>query len=268
VFIVKAMVYELKLDKFTGPLDKLLELIEAKQLQIAEISLAQVTDDFLRYLKQLSGGGTDLRLVADFISVASRLILIKSKYLLPDLSLTSEEEAEIKDLEKRLKIYQELRPTLKILARLWRGGGCEFSRPYFLTRGVVSDARGPLIFYPGKKMKLEILFEQVSRIFESLQVFELETKTIKDKIVSVEEKIEEIIARIKKGGETKFAKLSRAKPRSEIIAIFLAILHLAREQLILLEQKERFSDIIIKDFNPKNPRLRQAGEFNPNAPNY
>src|ERR1700691_5014627 len=115
--------YELKMGEFSGPLEKLLELIEAQKMDVSEVSMARVTDDFLKYLEALKTSGLadavadgmaldaldkvrlDLRVLADFISVASRLIFLKSKYLLPGLALTDEEEADIKDLESRLQIY-------------------------------------------------------------------------------------------------------------------------------------------------------------------
>ncbi len=237
------MVYELKTEKFSGPLEKLLELIEAKQLTINEISLAEVTEDFLKYLEALTDA--DMRLVADFIAVASRLVLIKSKSLLPDLSLTSDEESDIKDLEKRLKIYQELKPVMKMLDTLWKKAGREFSRPYFLEQGAPL-AGGAKVFYPGEGLEIQALFGALHKIFESFVNLELETKSIKEKIVTIEEKIAEVVERLAKEGESTFKNLSSAKSRSEVIIIFLAILHLARERLIALEQSERFSDIIIK----------------------
>src|SRR3990172_7210791 len=145
------MAYEFNLDKFNGPLDKLLELIEDKRLSITEVSLAQVTDDFLNYIRSISSSEPDIRLIADFIAVASRLILIKSKFLLPGLSMTGEEEAEIKDLEKRLKLYQEIKPALKIISELWKGKKTSVGRPYFLeTSGFGSGG----VFYPGENLDI------------------------------------------------------------------------------------------------------------------
>jgi segregation and condensation protein A len=240
------MPYELKSEKFTGPLEKLLELIEARRMEITQVNLAQVTDDFLKYLKTLSGGEMDMRLVADFIAVASRLILIKSKYLLPDLTLTEEEEMGMKDLERRLKIYQELKPTLKILAKLWSGGQKEFSRTYFALGGLGTGEGGSGFFYPGKKLELGVLFGAMRDIFKDLENFQLETKIIKEKIVTIEEKMKEVMERMQKQAELSLSALSGDKSRIDIIITFLAILHLARERLILLEQNSAFSDIIIK----------------------
>ena len=240
------MSYELKIASFTGPLEKLLELIEEKKLDVSQVSMAQVTDDFLRYLKTLSDERADLRMIADFIVTASRLILIKSKYLLPDLALTGDEEEQIKDLESRLKLYQELKPAMKMLAKLWHANGQEFSRPYFLARGFAPDGVGSGIFYPGTELNMTNLAGALQNVLESLQAFTMETETIRDKIMTLEEKMHEIVQRFEADVETNFSNLSAAKSRGEIIIIFLAILHLAREQLVQLEQLDRFSDIIIR----------------------
>lgn len=251
----KHMPYELRLEKFQGPLDKLLELIEERKFDVSELSLAQVTDDFLRYLRSLTNSegllresalseresASRLRLVADFIVVASRLILIKSKHILPDLILTGEEEIEIKDLERRLKLYAELKPMMKNIARLWSGKKASFGRPYFLEIGSSSG-----VFYPGENLELRAIVAELAKLFESIKRLELETETIKEKIITIEEKIKEIMERLRAEKETKFSHLAGAKTKQEILAIFLAILHLAREQLIFLEQAERFSDILIK----------------------
>src|ERR1700679_2439475 len=160
------MEYQLKLDNFSGPLEKLLELIEAQKMDVGEVSMAKVTDDFLKYLETLKSSNLltaaaeeagldvfrlDLRVLADFISVASRLIFLKSKYLLPGLVLTDAEEADIKDLEDRLKLYQELRPALRYLNELWAERHTSYSRPYFLGQGK-GLAPGQSVFYPGRNL--------------------------------------------------------------------------------------------------------------------
>lgn len=258
------MSYELKLEKFSGPLEKLLELIEARQLEITQISMAQVTDDFLKYLKTLSSAKADLRLVADFIAVASRLVLIKSKHLLPDLDLTEDEEAGMNDLERRLKIYKELKPTLKVLAQLWKSGRREFSRPYFLIGGIGAAEGGSGFFYPGKKLGPEELLSAMRNIMDAIETFEINTKTIREKIITIEEKMQEVINRLQGEGRASFKNMSGMKSRSEIIVIFLAILHLAREQLIFLEQSEGFSDIIVRRQMSGDPATEKVryGESN------
>jgi len=247
------MVYELQVGEWSGPLEKLLELIEAEKLGISEVSLAKVTDGFLKYLEKFREGGgeeegfrMDLRVLADFIQVASRLIFLKSKYLLPGLALTDDEEAEIKDLEERLKIYQRLKPAIRELNKLWKESHKSYSRPYFLGRGGAGLAPGQTIFYPGTKLDIESMQGALGQLFETVKTFELETETIKEKIITLEEKISEVLSRVQQEGDTQFRHLSGAKSRSEMIVVFLAVLHLAREQLVLLEQMENFSEIMVK----------------------
>lgn len=247
------MPYEIKLEQFSGPLEKLLELIEGEKLGVSEVSLAKVTDGFFKYLERLRQGGgegdekflVDLRILADFIVVASKLILLKSRNLLPWLAFTQEEEADIKELEERLKRYQALKPVLKNIHKLWRDHHRSYSRPYFLGRGAGLVA-GQHVFYPGGTLDLVSLQATLEKIFETVKTYAFETETIKEKIITLEEKISEIMGRIKEEGDLQFKRLSGEKSRSEMIVLFLAILHLAREQLILLEQMENFSDIMVK----------------------
>lgn len=254
------MSYELKLEKFSGPLEKLLELIEGEKLGINEVSLAKVTDGFLKYLAKFRTGGegeeqfrVDLRVLADFISVASRLIFLKSKYILPGLALTQDEEADIKDLEEHLKRYQALKPALKHIHQLWRANHRSYSRPYFLGRGA-GFAAGAHVFYPGNELDIAGLEGALGRIFDTVKTYAFETETIREKIITLEEKISEVLGRIQNEGNLQFRRLSSEKSRAEAIVIFLAILHLAREQLVMLEQIENFSDIMVKKNESKPAR--------------
>jgi segregation and condensation protein A len=99
--------YNVKLEKFEGPLELLLELIEKEQLKITELSLAHVADQYLDYIK--NHDSIALENLADFLTIASRLILIKSRALLPMLQVTPEEEEEIQDLAKQLEEYKKFR---------------------------------------------------------------------------------------------------------------------------------------------------------------
>jgi chromatin segregation and condensation protein Rec8/ScpA/Scc1 (kleisin family) len=72
-------------------------------------------------------------------------------------------------------------------------------------------------------------------------------ETIREKIVTLEEKISEVLGRIQRGGDTQFSNLTGEKSRADMIVVFLAVLHLAREQLVLLEQIENFSDIMVRN---------------------
>lgn len=247
------MKFELKSEQFSGPIEKLLELIEGKKLSVTEINLAAVTDEFLNYMKKIADldraehSPAALRLLADFISVASRLIFLKSKSLLPEGKLTDDEEGEIKDLEYRLRLYSELKPAIKEIAALWKKAKPQYSRPYFLAHHFsgLGEEAGEGVFYPGRNMSLSALSGAFDNLISSFKEVVLDTQTIREKVVTLEEKIKEVIARLSEVANSSLKNLSISKTRSEIIVIFLAILHLAREQLVHLEQEDNFSDIMI-----------------------
>ena len=105
------------------PYDKILELVEAKQLDITTVSLAEITGDFIKQIPD------DPQFLADFVVVAAKLILIKSKALLPSLQLTEEEEGDIKELEERLKLYKTFKSASENIKKLWDKSSSSVSRP-------------------------------------------------------------------------------------------------------------------------------------------
>src|SRR3990167_6566084 len=102
---------------FTGPLEALLNLIEERRLPISDISLANVTDTYLAYVEKLPS--LPLGETAQFVLVASTLLLIKSRTLLPSLSLTEEERESVEELERRLARYALVRKAARGLRKEW-----------------------------------------------------------------------------------------------------------------------------------------------------
>jgi len=235
------MTYELKTEQFTGPIEKLLELIESKKMEVTELSLAEVTDDFLKYLEGLKtegGARTDegVRILSDFIVVAARLLLIKSKALLPSLELTEEEKGDIRDLEERVRRYQALKPLIKLFKVAYEKKNISVSRPLFFGR--------PPVFNPPKEIGGNDLNLAMQLIFDALNQFKIEVQKMEISLVKLEDKIEEIIKKIEAGiGD--FSNMANGKPRSEVIVLFLALLHLLKDQIIRVDQKEKFSEMKI-----------------------
>ncbi|MBI5079413.1 segregation/condensation protein A, partial [Candidatus Wolfebacteria bacterium] len=213
--------YELKLQQFSGPLEKLLELIEGKKMEITDLNLAEVTADFLRYLKTLANA--DSRILADFIVVAGRLLLIKSKALLPSLELTNEEEQDILDLKDRITRYQQFKPAMILFKKLYEQNNFSVSRPLFYNFAPV--------FYPAKNMNIQSFNRTLNDIFEIFKKITLDSQKIEMPLIKLEEKIEEIVRQIK-NGINGFNELTKEKSRMEIIVLFLALLHLLRDQII------------------------------------
>ncbi|MEK9186134.1 MAG: segregation/condensation protein A [Patescibacteria group bacterium] len=232
--------FEVKTQQYTGPLEKLLELIEAKQLNINQISLADVTADFLSYIKQL-GGTTEPSVLADFLVVAAKLVLIKSKTLLPNLELTEEETADIHDLESRLKLYREFKVASEGIKRIWSQNRTSYGRPLFLNLG------DQMVFYPPTKLSVSDLAASLSRLLETLKELLPETvKKIKEVIITIESKIQELLGKIQGVMEYSFQSMTKEKSKKEVVVLFLALLHLLKDRLINVEQQDHFSDIILR----------------------
>ncbi|MBI2035530.1 MAG: segregation/condensation protein A [Candidatus Liptonbacteria bacterium] len=233
--------YELKTPQFSGPIEKLLELIEAKELDVTRLSLSTVTADFLEYLRSLQE--VPPLVLADFIVVAARLVLIKSKALLPSLPLSEEEEEDIQDLENRLRLYKEFKQAGKKIEILLKAERRSFSRELFSSYSIK-------IFYPGTKLNLGALNYSLDSMLASLQMFaERQKGVIKKTIVSIEQKMQELLTHFTSKSQSKFSEM--AKNKDEAIVLFLAILHLIKDRMINIEQESNFSDIIIKPTNSK-----------------
>ncbi len=242
--------YQVNLEKFSGPLDLLLSLIEEKKMAINEVSLVQTTDQFLEYLNNFNKNvetnvGSSVsniatqRVIADFLVIASRLILIKSRSLLPNLVLSREEEGDIKELEERLKIYQQIKIWGRELGK-WAK-----SRPLYLSRESYFNL--PVVFYPPKSIYPDNLAEIYKKFLKTLpQIEKLEEQSLQ-RVVTLDQKIQELKTRINTAVEASFADISNGvKTKIDIILSFLAILMLFRSRILELSQDKLFGDIKIK----------------------
>ena len=173
--------YQVKTVNFEGPFGVLLNLIEERKLFINEISLAQVTEDYLNYINTIEK--THPEEVSSFIVVAATLILIKSKSLLPNLDLTSEEEGDIQNLEDRLKLYERYIGLSKNIKNLFG------QKIIFAPEERKHDA---LIFLPDdqitKESMMTFALNVLGRIPQKAFLPEVEVKTI----ISIEEMIDRL----------------------------------------------------------------------------
>lgn len=228
--------YEFNSEGFKGPLAKLLELIEEKKMEISQINLAEVTDDFLKYIKTFEGKAGTEQIVADFLVVASRLILIKSKSLLPSLELTEEEEGDIKNLEARLRLYQELKKAHPYLRMHWSVSPQLYTREFFMT--------AEPLFYPPSALGSAELRNAVARMVGELEKVFRPTAALKREILQLKQKIEDVLTRLT-SAPTGFHSLRQSGGREEMVVLFLAILHLIKEQFVDVIQEGHFGDITI-----------------------
>ena len=231
--------YQIKTDAFEGPFHLLLSLIEERKFFINDLSLAQVTEDYLNYLNKLEK--QDPSEISSFIVVAATLILIKSKSLLPNLNLTAEEEGDIRNLEDRLKLY-ELYTKLSINIKNAFGRKIIFAP--------LERKNDFLVFLPDDQITKESMMifarDALGKVPKKVFLPEVEVK----KVISIEEMISRLTERIEKTLEVSFKNFSGvAKTREEKIIViigFLSMLELVRQGILHAVQENIFEDIIIK----------------------
>ena len=228
-----------KLEKFDGPLALLLQLIEQEELDITQISLAKIADQYIEYIRQAQN--IDPEEMADFLVVAARLILIKSKALLP--YLFPEEEEDIKEFENQLKMYQEfLTATKKVQAIIGRKRFM-FSRPF--NRKVLFS--GDNFFAPPKKLTapdLALVFNDLLGRIRPAEM-DLDEKILEPKI-SIDDKIAQIRGSLFERIMVRFSKIIKlAQSKTEIVVSFLAMLELIKQKEVVVEQAELFGEIEI-----------------------
>ncbi len=231
--------YRIKTGTFEGPFHLLLSLIEERKFFINDLSLAQVTEDYLNYVNKLEK--QDPSEISSFIVVAATLILIKSKSLLPNLNLTSEEEGDIHNLEERLKLYE-------LYTKLSKNIKDKFGKRIIFAP--LERKNDFLIFLPDDRITKENMMtfarNTLGKMPKKVFLPEVEVK----KVVSIEEMILKLTERIEKTLEMNFkdfAGVVKTKEEKIVVIIgFLAMLELVRQGILHVIQEGNFKDIIIK----------------------
>ena len=221
------------LQDFEGPLDLILFLLSKNKIEIQDIPIALILDQYLQYLEQRQQ--MDLEVASEFVTMAAHLMYIKTRMLLSieDQEAQSEMDALIKSLEerKRGEIY------LKIKALTERMGPMgEFGRN-ILTKNPEPMERGKIYEYDQESADLVMAMQDVLDRQGQVQIPQLSAfdEIVKREPYSVERKAREIFHRLKTGGITRFLLLFRgSSSRSELVATFMAVLELCRSRAIKL----------------------------------
>lgn len=222
---------EIKLEKFQGPLDLLLQLIELEKLNITEVSLSQITEQFLNFLDKLEKDRSEE--LADFLVIATKLVYLKSKTLLPYLY---PEEDEGPSLADQLKMYQQYILASKKINILWVQSRVAYGRvepPIKTTEFVLPlNARG------------EDLLKSMQKLVSRLRPLNPLPKIMIDRAVSIKQKVESIWSALKQHKKINFKDLlSSAESKTEVIVSFLALLELMRDQKAFIHQEDAFGNM-------------------------
>ena len=231
--------YEVKLEIFEGPLDLLLHLIRKSELDIFDIPIAKITDQYLEYLEMMKA--LNINVAGDFLVMASTLLHIKSKMLLPDL-----EEGEDEDEDPRMEI---MRPLLEYL-RLKEMAGELLDRELLdrdvFARRLSPELKGQLA---GEEALLDVSLFQLMDAFKKIVDQRLPGIPLRVQFEkwSVKDKTTLILQRLKKKGSMYFQELFKEdRTISEFIVTFLALLELVHVGLVKIFQPDEGKDIRIE----------------------
>ncbi len=234
------MSYKIKLEIFEGPLDLLLYLVKKDHLNIYDIPIAQVTEQYLNYLDLMRL--LDLNIAGEFLVMAATLIQIKSKMLLPlppEAVLEEDQEDPRLELARRLAEYEKFKEIAQELRQREESQQQVFKRPKVELPVVEGEEK-------------EVYFE--ASIFDLIDVFskalkeapkELFLEVVKDEF-TIEEKIHEILHLLLDEPRIRLLTIfEKAKNKFEMIVTFLSILELIRLKEIIVRQKTLFGEIEI-----------------------
>ena len=234
------MEYEVKINEFEGPLDLLLHLIKKDNINIFDISIEQIIKQFLEYINKMKEENLDI--TSEYLVMASELIELKSKMLLPNKTEEIEEEIEeaTNDLINRLLEYDKYKNMTNELRDL------ESIRSKIYTR-----ESEELLNYANKNdidygIDLDDLVNAFQKFLEYKELSKPLNTKIEKKEYSVDERCVEIRNKIKLKGSLKFEDLFEVITKEYVVVTFLAILSMAKKQEISIEQNNNFNNIIIK----------------------
>lgn len=235
-------IFTVQTGNFEGPLDLLLSLIQDRKLYINELSLAEVTGDYLKYIsnfKDMPIGET-----AQFVLVAATLLLIKSRSLLPNLELTEEEEQSIEELERRLAQYRIIKKASGSLRQIWG-----------MNTLVISKARKIYVHsFSPREATIKTLHKVGRNLADILPVSAFKDVARIAPIISLDEMIEDLQKRILQRAKASFKSLTGDAPKEEVVVQFLALLELLRGGDVRASQLGTFGDIMVESDSVNTPK--------------
>jgi segregation and condensation protein A len=232
------MTYQVKTEQFEGPLDLLLDLIEKERVDITRVSLARITDQYLDYISKKEV--ISLHNLADFLTVAAKLILIKSQALLPLLKLDDDEEGDLQELEKQLAALKVFKDHSEKFIHLFAQAQSAYG-----NKGIWGQEA---FFCPPEGITVQDLREAFLSSLHTIPRLETLEEKIMSDVITLERRIMAIQKSVQERAEVAFSELTaNAKDRAEVVVSFLALLELVKQRIIIVRQKGLFDDIILKN---------------------
>lgn len=235
------MKYNVQLKVYEGPMDLLYDLVTKHKIDIKDIAISEITKQYLDYLDAMEA--MDMEITSEFITMASKLVEIKSRYLLYLQREDSEEEDPRIELVERLKEYKKYKQVSK---KLKEKADEEHERFFRKKEEVIIEDELSL-----EDVSIAKMMELLPKLLKNIDKKEEETKNdvlerlVNRKIISVEEKIVSLRRALSVKDRISFLENVDQSDRGDIIASFLCVLELIKEKEIIVTQDDFFEDIVI-----------------------
>jgi len=234
------MTYVVKLEQFEGPLDLLLYLIQREEMDIYDIPIARITEQYLRHVEMLER--LDLGLAGDFLVMAATLLRIKARLLLPVQRPGEENEEDPRaELVQRLLEYKKFKEAAQKLEDRERDSLRTYTRPFDAALLEEAKEHGEEEIFSVDLPRLMQALQGVLRRFEIVTTHEVVLEP-----VHLEERTAWLQSRLQEAGRLRFGDVFEgARSRLEVIVTFMALLELIKARALKAHQAESFSDLWI-----------------------
>ncbi|MBU8907882.1 segregation/condensation protein A [Desertibacillus haloalkaliphilus] len=241
--------YNVKLEAFEGPLDLLLHLINQAEVDIYDIPVSKITDQYLEYIHTMQE--LELDIASEFLVMAATLLAIKSKMLLPkqeeelleDDMYLEEDEDPRQELMDRLIEYRKYKEAAKDLEEREKERALVHTKPPSDLSPYTEDAP---IAQPSSDVSIYQMLEAYQKLMNRNKIRKPKLTTVKAEEISLEARMDEIIDELgRHHGKKNFYELFPYQDRPHIVVTFLALLELMKSNLIFCEQVGNFTDIMV-----------------------
>ena len=248
VLTLESNKYKVKIENFEGPLDLLCHLIDKNKMDVCDIKISEITDQYINYLNEMEE--LNLEIASEFLIMASTLLYLKSKTLLPT-EVEDEKELTEEELIRRIIEYKKYKEITKKLREMLE----ENSKKVF---------KGPeIVELPKQKLEVNYTKEMIPQTYQALieknahkineNAKNIEKIALTD-TYTVESKVKEIFKELIRKRKFVFNKLFSLKKcnQQEVVTAFTGLLELSRRSKVVTNQEEIFGDITVEKAKPKS----------------
>ena len=229
--------YTVHLEAFEGPMDLLMHLIEKDKIDIYDIPIAKLTEQYLDYLRQMQE--FDMEIASSFLVMAATLLQIKSRMMLPKPPAPQEEEEEDPRLElvRRILEYRKFKQVSSVLE------GMAGTHEKYVAREPLAL---PVHHLPPANLKLSLLLEAFQTVLDIKEELSIPKALVEPESYNIQDKMHFLLNLLdRSGGRLLFAEAFPTGSRSELIVTFLALLELIKLKAVVVRQQRLFADIYI-----------------------